>query len=72
LDFASFESFGGNPNAFDLPGLKDYADTLKVGAKGTFGVFDQAGTDTSALLGLTLAGDASSLAGAFSSDSTNF
>lgn len=72
FDFASFESFGRDPDAFHLPGIQNYANTLKIRAEGTFGVFDQAGTDTTAFLGLTLAGDASSLVGAFSCDSTNF
>ena len=71
-DFASLEGFGRDPDALDLPGIEQDADALEVGPEGALGVFDQAGTDTAAFLGLALAGDASSLAGAFSCDSTNF
>ena len=68
---ACLDGLGGDPHALDLSTRELHAYALNVGAEAALRVFNEAGTDTTTLLGETLADDATAGDGALSCDCTN-
>ena len=55
-DLTCLDSFHGDPNPLYLTAGEAHTNALKVGSEGTLGVLHHVGSDTAALLRLTLTG----------------
>ena len=70
-DLAGFDRLDRDPHALDFSAGELDPNALNVGTEATLGVFNQAGTDTTALLGETFTDDASAFDGALACDCAN-